>query len=185
MVAPILLLLLSLAGLSLSIWVHGPVLSDPALLAALCTLAALLLVLRARLRPRPRYIVVDGSNVLHWRDETPSLETVRDVVAQLTAKGFVPVIWFDANVGYKVGDRYLGPARLARKLGVPARQVFVAPKGTPADPLLLEGAEALRAKVVTNDRFRDWTAQHPQIGEPGFLVPGRVRQGEIVVDTGA
>ena len=166
-----------LAGQSLlSVAILGP-----------ATVAAVMLVwiIGQALQPRRYWIVVDGSNVLHWREGPPDISTVAMVAAELRRMGYTPVVWFDANVGYKVGDRYLGPTPLARKLGVPARQVFVAPKGTPADPLLLEGAEALRAKVVTNDRFRDWTAQHPQIGEPGFLVPGRVRQGEIVVDTGA
>lgn len=135
-------------------------------------------------RNRAQYIVVDGSNVMHWRDESPSLETVRHVLLELTRLGYVPVVWFDANVGYKISNRYLRPQALAKLLNVPQRQVFIAPKGTPADPLLLDYAKKMQANVVTNDQFRDWTDAYPWIKDPGFLIPGRVQgaaQGTQVV----
>jgi hypothetical protein len=141
--------------------------------------AAAALSLFLNLRRKRRWIVVDGSNVLHWKDETPMLSTVANVVEVLQSQGFTPVIWFDANVGYKVSDRYMGPRPLSRAIGVPQRQVFVAPKGIPADPLLLEGAERLRARVVTNDRFRDWAETYPKVEDAGFLIAGRVQGGEI------
>jgi hypothetical protein len=81
-----------------------------------------------------------------------------------------------------LGDRYLGPVALARLLGLPIRHVFVAPKGTPADPLLLQRAERLRARVITNDRFRDWVDDHPQLQDPGFLIKGQMRDGALSLD---
>jgi hypothetical protein len=151
------------------------------LLSLLSAVAAAILLLRGRPGRTKAWIVVDGSNVLHWDGEVPAIATVARVVDDLRSRGFVPVVWFDANVGYRIGDRYMGPERLARALGLPARQVLVAPKGTPADPLLLEGAVVLNARVVTNDRFRDWTQDHPRIREPGFLVPGQVRDGAVTL----
>ena len=53
-------------------------------------------------------------------------------------------------------------------------RVTVPAKGTLADPLLLEEAVRMGARVVTNDRFRDWAEAHPAVTEPGFLVGGRV-----------
>jgi hypothetical protein len=34
------------------------------------------------------------------------------------------------------------------------------------------------ARVVTNDRFRDWAEDHPAVKSPGFLVGGTVKGGQ-------
>lgn len=128
------------------------------------------------------WIAVDGSNVLYWQDDTPSLQTVRRVVDALKSRNLRPVVWFDANVGYLVGDRYLGPAPLARSLGLSARQVIVAPKGTPADPLVIEGARTLKARIVSNDRFRDWQEQFPEVRAASNFVRGDIENGALRLD---
>ena len=66
-----------------------------------------------------------------------------------------------------------------RVLALPRSQVFVAPSRTPADPLLIAHAIRVRARVVSNDRFRDWREEFPALGDRGFLVPGRLRGGEV------
>ena len=182
MSVPVFLLLLSLTGSAVSVWAYGPALSFPFLICALSVAAAAILLLLAALRTEPQFIVIDGSNVMHWKDRTPSMKTVQQVVLQVTEKGFVPVVWFDANVGYKIGDRYLGPYPLSQMLGISVRQVFVAPKGTPADPLILDDAKILAARVITNDRFRDWTDSYPQIKETGFLVHGQMRDDVVELE---
>ncbi|WP_095595607.1 NYN domain-containing protein [Actibacterium pelagium] len=125
------------------------------------------------------YIAVDGSNVLYWDDDTPSLNTVKRVAEQLRVDGFQAVIWFDANVGYLVSDRYLGPRALAHHLGLHPRYVRVAGKGTPADPLVIEAAATLNARIVTNDRFRDWEETYPQVKDKALFVRGSVRNGAL------
>ena len=149
-----------------------------AIIFLICALV-FVLVLRTRRKRQGTWIVVDGSNVLYWDRETPKIESVREIVKVLKAAGFLPVVWFDANVGYLIEDRYLGPLPLSDRLGLSHRCVFVAGKGIPADPLLLELAEDLGARVVTNDRFRDWEEQFPRIREAGFLVRGYIRGDEI------
>ncbi len=131
---------------------------------------------------RAKWIAVDGSNVLYWQDETPSLQTVRQVVDALKRRGMRPVVWFDANVGYLVGDRYLGPSPLARSLGLPTRQVIVAPKGTPADPMVIEGARALNARIVSKDRFRDWQDQFPEVRDASSFLRGSIERGALRLD---
>lgn len=150
-------------------------------LALISAMAALVLMLRA-LWPSPReirFIVIDGSNVMHWAGESPDLAIVQTVLTEVIGRGLTPLVWFDANVGYRVSDRYMGPDRLARALGVASRQVFVAPKGVPADPLVLKDAAALGARVVTNDRYRDWAEAHPVVGEAGRFVRGEVVDGVV------
>jgi hypothetical protein len=172
--------LLSLASVGLSVAVLGPVLSVPLLVsAALVVVAVLWLVAGRPRRKAVPWIVVDGSNVMYWEGEKPSLMTVRHVLKAVEEAGFVPLVWFDANVGYLTQGAYLRPEQLSRMLGLAQGQVLVAPKGTPADPLLLEEAVRLGTRVVTNDRFRDWAGDHPSVKAPGFLVGGRVSGGEV------
>lgn len=149
-------------------------------------LMCLWLLLKARLNrskpPRPPsgvYIIVDGSNVLHWDGGTPKLETVMAVTQELEARGFTPGVMFDANVGYKIGSRYQDDRELARRLGVTEDRVLVVPKGSPADRSILQAARKLGAKVVTNDRYRDWAEEFPEVAEPGLLVWGGVKDGKV------
>lgn len=160
--------------LGLHIMVDILVLLSPTIVAFLY-----LLLRRARRHEQgpPRLpVVVDGSNVMFWRDNTPSLDTATEVVTTLVENGYRPVVWFDANAGYHLIGRYAHDGELARVLGLPERQVIVVPKGTPADPALLAGARALRAPVVSNDRFRDWQADF------GDVLAGQMIRGRPVAD---
>lgn len=183
MIAPIVLLILSLAA---GIWaLIQPGASDGLLLAAPAALASLILLIRAwfaRRRGRARHVIVDGSNVLHWQDNQPRLAPVAEVIARLTAQGLTPSVIFDANAGYKLGGAYMHDQALARALGLPAGRVMVADRGTPADPLILSAARDSGARIVTNDRYRDWLAEYPLAGEPGRLIRGGYRDGQLWLD---
>lgn len=151
----------------------------PAVLVAVASF--LLLIWTWRKRRPPRWIVVDGSNVMHWNDETARIETVIEVVEELTARGFSPGVVFDANAGYKLAGRFLGERALARLLKLPVDRVHVVPKGTPADPFILRAARGLGAPIVTNDRYRDWAEDHAEVNEPGHLIRGRYREGVLML----
>ncbi len=194
MILPAILLFLCSALAGYAYMLSGRVLSDLMLFALILGLASLILLIKAAIAPReaPRadkaapkpWIVVDGSNVMHWRDNTPQIETVRAVVHELTMRGYRPGAVFDANAGYKIGDTYLGEWELGRMVGLPRDRVFVVPKGTQADPYLLASARDLGARVVTNDRFRDWRDAHPEVLEPGFLIRGGYRDGMLWLEEG-
>ena len=126
-----------------------------------------------------RWILIDGSNVMHWREGEPDLGTVKTVVTQLIALGYAPGVVFDANAGWKLQGRYLHDQEFARLLALPKRQVLVVGKGTQADPFLLQTARAFGARIVTNDRFRDWATDYPEVLEPGFLIRGGMRDGRL------
>lgn len=130
----------------------------------------------------PDYIVVDGSNVMHWTDGPPSLEPLRMVLDELTGRGFTPGVIFDANAGYKLFTAYRDAHSFAAHLGLPHDRVFVVPKGTQADLYILESARTLRARVVTNDRYREWHDRFPEVAEPGFLIRGAERDGAVWLD---
>jgi len=186
--AALLLVLVSALGVVAAFVVPG--MSDLILLAGPCLLAALFVlwrIWRKRADPKAalRLILIDGSNVMHWRDNTPQIETVREVVTHLTALGYTPMVMFDANAGYLLAGRYQHDGALAERLGLLSKNVLVVPKGTPADPMLLNVARDYKARIVTNDRFRDWADDHPEVHEPGFLIRGGYHEGKLSLELDA
>jgi Zc3h12a-like Ribonuclease NYN domain len=174
-------------GIDIDSWLAEPM--APAILLGI-VLVGLLVILLVR-RPSARRvpatfrnpILVDGSNVMHWKDETPQVAPVQAVVQHLVSLGFTPGIMFDANAGYKLSGRYMNERDFATLLALSEHQIFVVPKGTQADPYLLNAARELGARVVTRDRFRDWAEAHPEVKEPGFLIRGGYRSnGEFWLD---
>lgn len=167
----------------------APALVIPASLGALLFLV---LVLRPPARSPGRsvlgkrnQVIVDGSNVMYWKNGEPRLDSVTDVVAKLKALGFTPGVMFDANVGYQLSGRFLNDDAMSRLLKLPKDRVLVAPKGTPADELILQAARDLGARIVTNDRYRDWAERYPEISDPGHLIKGRYQQGDVKLLTEA
>ena len=155
----------------------------PAGLSIAILIAALLVALALWWRNRARaWVVLDGSNVMHWHEGTPKIETVIEVLRALEARGLTPGVVFDANVGYKVLGRYLGDDGLARRLKLPADRVLVVARGTPADPVILASARDLGARIVTNDRYADWAEDHPEVTTPGHLIRGGYRDGRLWLD---
>ncbi|MFO6464182.1 NYN domain-containing protein [Jannaschia sp. KMU-145] len=172
---------LSILGIAAALMLPGW--SDLLLLAGPCGLAALFLLLRAARKgsvadTRPP-IILDGSNVMHWKGGIPDIETVRDVLRTLDARGYGPGVVFGANVGDKLFDRYRHDGALAKMLGLLENRVMVVPKGEPADPVILRAARDMGAPIVTNDRFRDWHADYPEAAQPGHLIRGGYRDGAL------
>ena len=123
-------------------------------------------------RSIPERVVIDGSNVMYWKDNTPRIETVREVVEHLSRRGLKTGVVFDANAGYLLTDKYRHDEFFSYMLGLPEDWVMVVPKGTPADPFILKAARDMGARIVTNDRFRDWAADYPEVKTDGHLIPG-------------
>ena len=176
---PVVLIILSLAGVAVALWVPGW--SDLLLLAGPCAVAAAYLLLRALRRPPPpgKRIILDGSNIMHWTDGQPDLRPVRDVLRTLRARGIAPSIVFDANAGYKLEGQYKNDTALARSLGIPRDRVMVVPRGTTADEVILRAARDLNVPIISNDRFRDWHDAHPEVTRQGRLVRGGYRKGTL------
>ncbi|WP_138424022.1 NYN domain-containing protein [Maritimibacter alexandrii] len=140
------------------------------------------LVLRVRRSRRPA-VLVDGSNVMYWRGETPDIRTVRQVVKRLEADGFRPGVMFDANAGYLLFGHYTLDRAFAKHLNLPEKRVMVVPKGTQADGHLLRAAADMNARIVTNDRFRDWGDRYPLVTEKGRLIRGGYRGNRLHLKT--
>lgn len=153
-----------------------------AFLLGLAICCALLWILSRRPRPKPgkrQAILIDGSNVLHWRGGIADIATVADLVRSLEETGYRPGVVFDANIGYKIADRFLNDRQLAKVLALPVKQILVAPKGTPADAYLLQAARDMDAPIITNDRFRDWAEDFPELTQESRLIQGGYRDGTL------
>jgi hypothetical protein len=124
-------------------------------------------------------VLVDGSNVIYWLDNTPQLAPLLQVVDDLSRRGLKPGVVFDANVGYKLNGKFKGERELSRMLSLPRDQILVVPKGMQADPFLLETARGLKARIVTNDRYRDWADRYPDVATSERLIRGGVRDGKV------
>ena len=186
MFALLFILVVSLALLSAGVFIPG--LEDLLLLGVPCAIASLLIVRRrvGRIGSVPfakkRWIILDGSNIMHWKGNGADIAAVQDAIRCLSEQGYTPGVVFDANVGYKISDHYKGEPELARLLDLPVDRVMVVAKGTPADEVILAAARDHNAQIVTNDRFRDWTDQHPEIAKEGYLVRGGYRSGRLWLD---
>ena len=126
-------------------------------------------------------MVVDGSNVMHWRDGTPQLATLVAVLRQLEALGFTPGAVFDANAGHLLTGRYCDDAALARLTGLARDRVVVVDKGQPADPMILRVMREMAVPVVSNDRYRDWAEAWPEVQDPAQFIRGRWQGGAPVL----
>ncbi|KIC32455.1 hypothetical protein RA26_21580 [Leisingera sp. ANG-M7] len=134
---------------------------------------------RSAIASRKRLAIIDGSNLLYWKDSALSLDPVREAIQLLKAAGYTPCVIFDANAGYLVENRYLDGPGFARRLGLSRRYAHVVPKGRPADPFILGLARDSRGIVISRDRFRDWAEDYPAETGPDRVVRGGYRSGRL------
>ena len=167
-------------------------LSDLLLLAPAAIVFAILLLLSRRDKAVPdveenvaqedkvpsNAIVVDGSNVMYWGGE-PSPLNLSLVLRTIEKKGYAPIVFFDANVGYVLGDHYYDELKLALVTGVAKEHICVVDKGVVADQAILAFSKDHKLRIVTNDRYRDWRGQFPHVKRKGALVKGTCQSGSV------
>ncbi|MEJ6396996.1 hypothetical protein V8J84_03655 [Yoonia sp. 208BN28-4] len=130
----------------------------------------------------PNAIVVDGSNVMHWGGD-PDVNVLRRVIRGLEKQGKTPIVFFDANAGYMLDDRYYDEAQLAEIMSIKKAHVCVAHSGVVADEWILDFATTHRLRIVSNDRYRDWKPQFEMVGDHKRFLRGRWQQGSVMWDS--
>ncbi len=123
-------------------------------------------------------IVIDGTNVMYWDDETAQIETLRSVVEYLKQREFAPIVFLDASSRHHLKDTSLTEKGFARALGLSQKQVMVCPAGTEADVFILKFAKQEELPILSNDRFGDRAALVKGIK----IVKGVITAGRPILD---
>lgn len=119
-----------------------------------------------------KVVLIDGSNVINWAVDAglaakPSLAPLTTVLKMLHARGQKAGVVFDATVGHRLTDRFMGHDELASLLPN-AEDVLVVDKGTIADTILIEMARSDSMIVITNDHFRDHPLARHLLKQKGY-----------------
>ena len=65
---------------------------------------------------RRQQVIIDGSNVMYWKDGEPRLDSVSEVLLKLSKMGFDPGVIFDANVGYLLTGKHKNDEGMSKRL---------------------------------------------------------------------
>lgn len=127
-------------------------------------------------------VLIDGSNVINWSvdanlTQKPSLAPLKTVLLMLQARGQRAVVVFDATIGQRLNDRFMGHQELAAVLPS-AAEIVVVEKGTIADTVLIEMARKEALVIITNDHFRDHPLARHLLKQKGYATP----QGVTLLD---
>jgi hypothetical protein len=122
-----------------------------------------------------KVLLIDGSNVINWYVDAnlaqkPSLAPLKTVLLMLQARGQTATVVFDATIGHRLMDRFMGQDELAALLPL-AADVLIVDKGTIADTILIEMARAKAMVIISNDHFRDHPLARHLLKQKGFATP--------------
>ena len=119
-----------------------------------------------------KVVLIDGSNVINWNVDAglaqkPSLAPLTIVLKMLHARGQKAGVVFDATIGHRLNDRFMGHDELVSLLPN-AADVLVVDKGTIADTILIEMARTDAMIIITNDHFRDHPLARHLLKQKGY-----------------
>src|SRR5580658_8267421 len=120
----------------------------------------------------PSNVVVDGSNIATEGRTTPSLEQLDQAVLQYLQEhpGANVTVVVDASFGHRIEPS----ERAAFEQAVAHGELVSPPAGAigRGDAFLLRIAERIGARVLSNDSFREFHAEHPWLFDEDRLVGG-------------
>ena len=119
-------------------------------------------------------VVIDGANVAYEEKSAggkPRLSNLLKVKREMEERGFDTVIIVDASLKYEIDDQ------TQMETLIESQHIRQVPAGTDADYFILEIANEHDARIVTNDRYRDYQGRYPWIEDrrlPYMIVKGEV-----------
>ncbi|MDL2246862.1 Zc3h12a-like ribonuclease [Methanobrevibacter sp. OttesenSCG-928-K11] len=105
-------------------------------------------------------VIIDGSNVAHYKknkDSKPQLSNILAAVDALEKRGDEFVIIVDASLRHEIDEK-----DEFKKL-LDSENVEQVPSGNNADHFIFELAEKEKAKILSNDKFRDFSDEFKDI----------------------
>ena len=121
-------------------------------------------------------VVIDGANVAYEERSAggkPKLSNLLKVRRELEERGQEAVIIVDASLKYDIDDQ----EQLEQLIR--SQQVHQVPAGTDADYFILEIADQHDARIVTNDRYRDYQDRYSWI--EARRLPYMIVKGDVVL----
>lgn len=132
--------------------------------------------------PSGTLFLLDGSNILHWGRSVHgiSLRAVRAIVNELKRRGEAYQVYFDASAKHCLKANAAELKQYEKLLTDDPDHFHQVPMGTCADDfLLLIASQDDSAKIMTQDRFKDYADRYPQVIHSDRLLLGMVVQGQI------
>jgi hypothetical protein len=128
-----------------------------------------------RLDDDTKKVLVDASNVAHATEGGEArLANIKLVQARLLEDGFDPLVVADAALRHQIDDKREYESMIENG------QVHQAPAGTDADYFILSFARELRARILSNDRFRDRATEFAE--ERDRIIRFMIVDGEVVFE---
>ena len=135
--------------------------------------------------------VFDGSNIYHFGlDRKVGRMALGAMAAALRSEGYRIVCFFDANIYFTLREngaltqnsRKFSPHMLQEIFELKPTEIYVVPSGNQADVYVIEAIKNLpKSFAVTNDRFRDYHAQHSFLATDKHWRKGVKMQGRNLV----
>src|SRR5689334_5755670 len=125
---------------------------------------------------RKEVVVIDGANVAYEERSAggkPKLSNLLKVRNELEERGLEAVIIVDASLKYDIDDQ------TQLETLIQSQQVRQVPAGTDADYFIIQFSEEFNARVVTNDRSKDYLDDYPWITDR--RLPYMIVKGEVVL----
>ena len=126
--------------------------------------------------------LLDGSNILHWgkAGRGVSLRPVLAIAEELKRRGETYQVYFDASARHLLKASAGELEQYEKLLADDPDHFQQVPAGTRADDfLLLIASQDDSAKIMTQDRFKDYADRYPQVVRADRLLPGMVVRDQI------
>lgn len=134
--------------------------------------------------------IFDGSNIYHFGLENGfGTKPLQTLIQKLRDDGYRIICFFDANIYFTLRENgeflfhreRFSPAILQRIFGMKANEIYVVPSKIQADRFIVETLSHLPISfAVTNDRFRDFTAEYDFLAKNNEWRKGvRIKGGKL------
>ena len=126
--------------------------------------------------------LLDGSNILHWGNggRGVSLRPVLAIAEELKRRGETYQVYFDASARHLLKSAAGELEQYEKLLADDPDHFQQVPAGTRADDfLLLIASQDSSARIMTQDRFKDYADRYPQVVRADRLLPGMVVRDQI------
>lgn len=122
-------------------------------------------------------ILVDGSNVAltSKKEGKPKIDNIEIMRLELEKHGYDPIVIVDASLRHRLSES--DKKRFER--WIDEEKVIQSPAGVRADITLLEYADKHKAKIVSNDTFKEYKIKYPWLEDMDRVMPFNIIDADV------